>query len=730
MKIFIIIIVSIIPYFAFSQTINGKVVDESGNPIPGANIYWQNTKIGTTSGDDGKYTIEKPEGKQKLIISFVGYNNDTILVDKQDHIHVNLKSGKILDEVNVVERKSATTVSHLDARGTQNLTGETFHRAACCTLSESFETNASVDVSFSDAISGSRQIKMLGLNGQYVQLMTENTPNLRGLALSHGLDYIPGSWMESIQISKGAASVVNGYEAITGQINTEFKKPDGEEFMYFNALANSFGKYEANFNVRTGVTPEITTMIFAHYDKNDYAFDNNGDGFSDIPLNEQVSFFNRWKYRSKKFTAQIGVKGLKETKKAGQMSYLNNIENIDSVYGVNIQTERYEVFYKNGYIFNRKNTSLGFVSNYVYHNIDSKYGFKTYDANENSLYANLIFQSYIGTTFHSYSAGLSYVYDNINETYNNNPMLRDEMVPGAFFQYTYGDHSALTYILGIRADYSNLYGAFFTPRGNLKYNFDEHNTIRVSGGKGYRTANVIAENSFLLANSREFIFTEELKQEEAWNFGISFVRDMHIAGKKIRLTADYFRTDFQNQIVLDIDADKSKILVYNLDGLSYSNSYQLEANIEPFKRTDITAAVKYNDVRITQNNELLQKPLNKNLMGLLTLSYATNLKKWQFDYTLQYNGSARLPQTYPTGIYENNETPDFVIMNFQINKFYKKWNFYVGVENITDYTQDNPILSADSPYSDDFDASMVWSPISGRKFFAGVKYHFNKKIKK
>lgn len=715
-----------IPIFAVSQTINGKVIDNEGKPIPGANIYWQSGKVGTISNKDGEFTIAKETTKQNLIVSFIGYNNDTILVENQTNVNVKLKAGKLLSEVNIVERLDASTISKIKTIGTQNITGESFHRAACCNLSESFETNASVDVAFTDAVSGSKQIKMLGLNGRYVQLMTENYPNLRGLALSHGLDYIPGSWMNGIQISKGAASVTNGYEAITGQINTEFKKPDGEEFLYLNVLGNSLGKYEGNFDVRTAVGEKVSTMIFGHYENNQVQIDNNKDGFMDIPLNEQYNFFNRWKYKSDKFIAQFGVKALKEIKSAGQMNTVLS----DIAYKVNINTERYELFYKSGYIFDKANTSIGFLSNYVYHNVDSKYGNKNYDANENSLYANLIFQSYIVNTKHSYSTGISCVYDDVVEKLDSVNMPREEAVPGVFFQYTYGDEHSFSYILGLRSDYSSLYGVFVTPRVHLKYDINETNTIRLSAGRGYRSPNVISENSFLLANSRKFIFVEELRQEKAWTLGASYIKDFKINGKRLRVIADYFRTDFQNQIVLDMDADNSKILVYNLNGRSFSNSYQLEANIEPFKRMDVNAAIKYNDVKITQNDQLLEKPLTKNIIGLLTLSYATNLKKWQFDYTFQYNGSSRLPQTYPTNLFSNNRTPEFVQMNAQINKFYKKWNFYVGVENLTNYTQDNPILSADNPFSNDFDASMAWAPIMGRKFYLGIKYKIDKELKK
>ncbi len=727
---YLILLLSVFPLFLFSQTISGTITDENDSPIPGANIYWENGTVGTTSNREGEFIINKEKNIDKLIISFIGYNNDTIQIIDQEIIDVKLLSGETLEEVSVVERQAASSISNLEIIGTQNLTGEIFHRAACCNLSESFETNASVDVSYTDAVSGSKQIEMLGLNGKYVQLMTENYPNLRGLALSHGLDYIPGSWMESIQISKGAASVTNGYEAIAGQINTEFKKPDGEQFLYLNLLANSIGKYEANFNIRTAVTKKVSTMILGHYENNQMIFDNNNDGFIDVPLNQQYNFFNRWKYKSDRFAAQFGIKALKENKDAGQVDGFSNVELLDSIYRVQINTNRYEVFYKSGYIFDRKNTSLGFLTNYVYHKTNSYYGFKVYDAIENSFYANLIFQSYIGTTFHSYSTGLSFVYDNVNEDLNELSWKRKESVPGAFFQYTYDNKESFSYILGLRADYSSLYGLFFTPRAHLKYIFKENNTIRLTAGKGYRTPNVIAENSFLLANSRKFEFTEDLNQERAWNFGISYIKDIYISGRRLRIIGDYFRTDFQNQIVLDVDADKSKILVYNIKGKSFSNSYQLEVGIEPFNRMDISAAIKYNDVRVTQNEGLLEKPLLKNLIGLLTLSYATNLKKWQFDYTLQYNGSSRLPQTYPANIYESGRSPDFVVMNVQVNKFYKKWNFYAGVENLTDYTQDNPILSAEDPFSDDFDASVVWAPIIGRKFYIGIKYKINKKINK
>jgi len=544
-----------------------------------------------------------------------------------------------------------------------------------------------------------------------------------------GLAYIPGTWMESIQISKGASSVVNGYESITGQINVEYKKPDDGEKLFFNAYANHIGKVEGNFNGSVKLNEKWSTMLFAHAENFDNKVDNNGDSFLDAPLVQQYNFYNRWKYRNNNHVAQLGFKILDEDRTGGQVGF-NKSEIPDNMhyYGINIKTKRYEAWAKTGYIFENMNeTSLGFVNSFTHHDQASFFGVNNYDGIENTYYANLIFQSIIGSCRHKYSTGMSYMYDDYRENLNDSIFSRKESVPGLFFQYTYSNDKNLTVLLGLRSDFHNIWGTFYTPRFHVKYSLNENTIIRASAGKGYRTANILAENSYLLASSRKLIVNEEIKQEEAWNYGVNLTKIFELKGRELNVNFEIYRTDFVNQVIIDRDKSIHEINIYNLDGVSFSNSYQLEAVYEILPRLDVVAAFRYNDVKMTLNNKLEREPLVNRYKGLLNLSYKTNLEKWQFDFTTQINGDSRLPDTQGNPeIYKRSEySPVYAVLNAQITKYFRKWYLYIGVENLTDFTQDDPVIAANDPFGPYFDSSIVWGPIMGRKIYAGLKIKIN-----
>lgn len=735
-RLFVYLILIFLTNSAIGQQLNGFVYeyDEQQNkkPLPGVNIYWERTQQGTISNTDGSFAIELPKtGSPHLIASFVSYLNDTIaVINSQSDLEIILASNQLLDEYVVSEEQSSSFVSQINPIQTQHITGAELAKAACCNLSESFETNASVDVSYSDALTGAKKIELLGLHGKYSQMMTENIPNLRGLATTYGLGYIPGSWMESIQISKGTSSVVNGYESITGQINIEYKKPDGEEKLYLNAYANHIGKFEGNFNGAVQVNQKWSTMLFAHGETFNNKIDRNDDSFVDAPLIQQFNVYNRWKYVNKNHMAQFGFQALEEDRTGGQMEFQKS-ENPDNsnFYGINIKTKRYQVWGKTGYVFeNNNNTSIGFVNSYTYHDQTSFFGLTDYSGRENTYYANLILQSDLGSCKHKYSTGLSYTYDDFKQKLNDSTFNRKESVPGAFFQYTYSDNDKLTILLGVRADFHNLWGTFFTPRAHAKYNLFENTILRASAGKGYRTTNIIAENSFLLASSRKFFVQNGLSEkEEAWNYGINLTQIIDIASKELNINLEFYRTDFVNQVVIDRDQSASEVHIYNLDGKSFSNSYQIEVVYELIPRMDVLAAFRYNDVRMTTNNLLEREPLVNRYKGLVNISYKTNLDKWQFDFTTQVNGDSRLPTTTsnPPQYQRSNNSPVYTIINTQVTKYFKKWNIYLGVENLTDFRQDDPIIAADDPFGPYFDSSIVWGPIMGRKIYAGLKFYLN-----
>ena len=714
---------------AQAQQISGTIYEQSGNgdkPLPGVNIYWSGTQTGTISDAEGNYTVERPPNVHMLVFSFVGYANDTVHAP-HDEVHYNhLMSGsKTLEEVEVVNRAKTNFVSRLSTVNAQTITSGELQKAACCNLSESFETSASVDVSYSDALTGAKQIELLGLSGIYSQLMSENIPNLRGLATSFGLGYVPGSWMESIQVSKGASSVLNGYESISGQINVEYKKAETSERFFLNLFQDHMGRSEINFNTKASLNDHMHAMVMGHWSRNGTKHDDNGDGFLDDPLYTQYNLFARTDFHAKNFEGQFGVKGLKEERRGGQLRFdADKPRDVDNGYGIELLTERVETFLKTGFIFSRPQTSLGIQQQLTYHHMDTYFGLRDYEGTQYSYYGNTLFQSYISDTRHTYTTGFSYLYDRFEEQLNDSIFNRTESVPGVFYQYTYSDGTKLNLIVGIRLDHHNEFGFFATPRVHFRYGFNEHNILRLSAGKGYRTANILAENTSVLASSRELVVREQPKMEEAWNYGLNFSKHMDLNNRELTIGLDIYRTDFINQVIIDRDADAQKVLVYNLDGRSYSNSIQLEANYELLRGLDVTAAVRFNDVQMTLNNELQEKPLVNKYKGLVSLSYATNLRKWQFDLTTQFNGVSRLPSTAgnPEPYRLDDYSPAYTIVNAQVTKFFRKWNIYLGGENLTNFKQNNPILAANEPFGSYFDSSLIWGPINGIKVYAGLRY--------
>jgi len=721
-------------FSGFSNPIKGKVFGLENNQkivLPGANVFWVGTSIGAIANENGEFKIQAEPSNKLLVVSFVGFTSDTIRWNGEEAVNVILNPNLSLDEIRVVQKNKGTYISKINPIYTQHINGAELHKAACCNLSESFVTNPSVDMSFNDAITGARQIKLLGLDGIYSQLQTENFPNLRGLATNYGLTYIPGPWLESIQVSKGAASVVNGYESISGQINANYKKPDALEAFNFNVFNSSEGKVELNSNFSVKLSEKISTALFVHGENFQHRIDHNMDGFLDEPLMKQIHLFNQWKYNSGKgFMVHAGIHYLNEDRVGGQTNFRKSMSRISSnPYGVNVANERMEGYVKTGFDINT-NHSIAFITNFTHHNMDSYYGLNTYSGDEFTLYGNLVHTYSIDkANVHTLNSGLSLVIDQTDETLNQKSFHVNETIPGIFSEYTFKPSAKITLMTGLRADHHTNFGTFFTPRFHLRYSPTEHLNMRLSAGKGYRTPRILAENSFLLANYRSLKFNEDNILEEAWNYGISINQELQLAERPFSVSAEYFRTDFINQLIIDRESSASQIILSSLDGKSYANSYQLEVHYELLPRLDVVAAYRINDVKQTINHELVRKPLTSKYKGLLTLNYSDRLKKWMFDYTLQFNGGGRLPVIAGNQLNAPTEFPDFKIMNAQVTKYFRYWNIYLGAENLLDYTQDHPILGADRPFENGFDATRIWGPVMGRKFYAGIRITLNHQSK-
>ena len=731
---FILLLFALLPFMVFAQ-LSGKVnekIDGKDIPLTGVNVYWHNKSNGTTTDANGFFSIEKSESSNLLIISYIGYISDTVFVsnlDFRNQISVILESSTLLDEVTIGERKEGNHISRLDALSTQTITGEGLKHAACCNLGESFETNASVDAAYSDAATGAKQIKLLGLGGKYVQMLTENIPNFYGLASSYGLGYIPGSWMKSIAVSKGTSTVSYGYEGITGQVNTWYKEPGTHnDYLFLNLLASSSGKTEINADASFNISSKVSSMLMIHAENNWLKHDRNKDGFLDMPAIKQYNLFNRYTIHwNPYFTSKFGIKLIDEYRGGGQTEFDHSkLWSEQSQYGIGIATQRAEFFWKSGYTFKTKvASSLALISGVTYHKQDAFYGNVLYDAIQYSGYVNVIYNTQISNAKHNMGVGISYKYDDYNERLNGMPLLRTEHVPGAFIEYTYKPIEQITVIAGFRADNNSIYGLFTTPRLHIKANLTGSTILRASVGKAYRTASVLAENSYLLASSRNIIIANNLDAEEAWNAGTNITQYISVGNRTITLLAEYYRTEFVNQLVVDLDTDKDQISFYNLNGESFSNIWQIEMQYPFVKGVEFTAAFRYNDVRQTIGEELREMPLTNRYKGLLSISYKTPLNKWQFDATTQFNGPGRIPSTSGNiEEYRRLETYEaYMVMNMQISKFFKHWEVYGGVENLLDFVQTNPIIAADMPWGDNFDASLVWGPIHGRKFYLGIRYN-------
>jgi len=716
--------------------VTGMVVsaDKKGNfsPLAGASVYWLGTAKGVVTNDHGIFSIDQ-EPTGKLVVSYTGFRTDTIQVKGAEQLQIIMEPSNSLRSITVISRPKSTLVNTASPIRVTTITSKELLKAACCNLSESFETNPSVDVSFTDAVTGAKQIQLLGLSGAYTQLTVENLPGPRGLATPLGLNSIAGPWVESIQLSKGTGSVVNGFESIAGQINVELKKPENMEQLYANGYINSMGKTDLNLNLSKRINDKWTTALLLHDDFLYNKRDQNNDGFRDQPTGNQFSAINRWKYdNGKGLMFQFGAKAMIDDKTGGQVAFNKSDKGTTNAYGVGFNTERYEGFAKIGYVFpGKKYKSIGLQLSAFDHQQDSYFGLSEYNGRQKNFYSNLIYQNIIGTTDHKIRAGLSFSADDITETVKAIRFQRREIVPGAFAEYTYTMSEKFSVVGGLRVDHNSLFGWFATPRINARYAPFEGTTIRLSAGRGQRTANIFAENIGFLVSARtiQLLTTNTgkaygLDPEVAWNKGITIDQQFRLFGREALLSLDYFRNDFSNQVIVDME-DPRYVKFYNLNGRSFSNSFQAEISAIPVKALDVRLAYRWFDVQSTYSGMLLQKPLIARNRAFANLAYETH--QWKFDYTLNITGTKRIPSTANNPPAHRFETasPSFVTMNAQVSKTIgkqKNIDLYLGGENITNFMQDMAILSADAPFSSHFDASLIWGPMNGRLIYAGFRY--------
>ena len=725
-----------------------EIINDTLSPLPGVHVYYSATTQGTTTDTNGYFELVDDHSNYQLVFRFIGFQPDTLEIDHKEVINVVMGEGNILEDFEVQYRQGSYTFSKIDPRDAQYITQKELRKAACCNLAESFETNPSIDASFTDAVTGTKQIQMLGLSGKYVQTLSGNIPNVRGLSVIYGLKETPGAWINGISVSKGAGSVLNGYESMVGQINIDLKQPGNSEKFHLNIYGNQAGRIEGNAIYNTTIGEKWETTLLIHGENQTIENDRNKDGFLDNPLREDYVIQNQWNFRSNNLHMELGANYVHSNSVSGNLYLHDSLtpSTSEGEYKVQLNTDKISGFAKIGYLFpNEDFKSLAIQLSGTYNDQHAQFGVRDYQGYQTSGYANLIFQQEIGENSEEnyYKVGASLQYDNVDETLQseeavfsmNGTYQWKEWVPGIYGEFTRNTEK-LGLILGLRGDYSNIFGAFITPRLHLRYNINNETVIKLMAGSGRRTPFLIMENVGYLASSRNWILATAtpytnsygLDQEISWNFGGALLKEFELFYREGTVHLDFYHTRFVNQLVVDLDESAREVWFYNLNGESISNSIQAELNYELFKRFDIRLAYRFLDVYKTYLSGLNEKPLLSRHRGFVNLAYETKKKdhkQWKFDLTAQWIGSQRIPNTRdnPELYALPGRSEDYMLMNAQVTRvFGERLEVYLGGENLLNYRQSNPILSSENPYGEYFESALIWAPIFGRMFYGGLRY--------
>ena len=768
--LFIIILLAVLSCASASaQDVAGKVVDAAGEPMTGAAVYWADTNVGTTAGLDGSFTLHRVKGYDRLVASFLGYQNDTLTVSQVSvPVEFRLSEGVEMDAVVVEGDLGGNYIKRDGLMKSEMISFAGLCKMACCNLAESFENSASVTVGYSDAISGARQIKMLGLAGTYTQILDENRPVMRGLSAPYGLSYTPGMWLSSIQVSKGISSVTAGHEALTGQINLEHRKPTDNERLFLNLYFDSELRPEVNVSSAIPLNEDksLSTVILVHGSADTRSDDMNHDGFRDVPLSNQQGIANRWLWQAKDGGMQVrwGAKYTRDQRLGGAMDYRRTMRDEmpgNKIYGSSILNQTANLYFKLGTpvgaavydteVEDELRSNFAFIADYTWFGENAYFGLNDYRATQHAAMLNAMYNHYF-TPNHTLIAGVTGTADFYDENLaktggRSYDFGRTEAEFGAYAEYTYSLRDKFSAVVGMRGDYNTFFRkGYFTPRGHLKWNITPITVVRLSAGMGYRSTNVVADNIGILATGRTIVFDGDTsvpayalqrdfdRMESAATFGGSLAQTFTLVQEQdATLSFDYFRTQFFNRVLADQEWNPAYVNIYATDGRSFTDNYQIDFTWTPVERFDIFATFRYTNAKQTIEHNgrkvLVESPLVSRYKTLLNLQYATHMRRWVFDVTAQYNGKSRLPSL--DGDIDNvRYSPAYPMLFAQVSYKIKHWDIYAGCENILGYRQDDPITvdghkiaHGDDPFVTSFNSSVVWGPLMGRKFYIGVRFN-------
>ncbi len=718
--------------FSQENLLYGILTDENAEALVGATVKWADLPGGTQSDTLGRFWIVRRSEPAILIVLYPGYEPAQVeVLPHEDSLWIEVRGIRHLREVTVQEHRFDTRTSLLDARNVEHISRNELRKAPCCNLSESFETNGTAEVTYSNALTGVKEIQMLGLRGIYSQFLVENRPTLQGIATPYAFEYLPGSWLDGIQLAKGASTVKNGFAGISGQINAELVKPMRDKPLFVNAFTSTEGRGELNVHLNRN-RGRWAQGFLGHANLTSNRWDMNGDNFYDSPNRRQLNGLYRLFYESPQMCAQLNVQALTDYRRGGQ---IRPIEGVPTFFGVQIQNDRVEVWGKLGLegLDGRPYRQLGNMVGASWHRTNGTFGPNRYAAEQRSLYWQTLYQSIIGTTDHQIVIAPSLQYDGIQERVNEQDLSRTEWAPGIMAEYTYNRPNLRTgipdwsVVIGGRIDWNSRFGWFFTPRAGVKYSASPQTAVRVSAGRGYRSPHLMAENISLLAGNRQLSFADNLRHEEAWNYGLNFTHEFNLAGRKANINLDAYRTDFIRQIVVDVDRSPTEVSFYYTPGKAFANNLLVMAQYALWTGLDVRLAYKWTDTRTTFGDGIMRLlPLVAQHRGLLTIDYTTPDKKWMFNTRLQLVGPQRLPDNsqVPHELVHDFPpmTPTYALWSAQITRSWKRIELYVGGENLTGFQQHHAIIAADDPGSPFFNGSQIWAPIMGPIAYAGIRF--------
>ncbi len=727
---FITLIVKLRAGDAYAQALTGtvKYIDEGGklSPLPGATVKPLDAP-GAVTDAEGRFVVPVSDGKTyRLVVEAIGFRPDTVAAKAGRPVTVTLSDALLIKTVEIAASAPGTRLSTLGPYPSEELTRTELTKAACCNLSESFETNATVDVSYSDAVTGVKEVQMLGLTGSYTQITTEQLGWVQGLGKTFGLNYMPGTWVESVQIIKGAGSVVNGYEALTGQINAELAKPHAREFLHFNLYGNTAGRGEANVVVARPVSRKWASATMLHGSFLQGANDMNHDGFLDMPKYTLYNAAHRWHYEGGNgHEGQFGAHGVWDDVDGGQIQAHHPGAEL---YPYRMSTRRLNLWGKTGYVFPMHcGRSTGVQTNATIHQQNAVFGRRNYSGLQRRFHVNWLWQSTFGLESHSYRTGASFLADDYRERFAASDFNRTEWVPGAFFEYTYKPNAKLTAVAGARADWHNLFGFMAVPRLQAKYSPTEKTALRIGGGRAWRTPNIFADHYGAALSSRNYVFPSVLQPEIGWNAGVGALQKFFAGASSFYLSGDYYYTVFENRLLADFDVSPQEVrfrYLQEIDGRSFAHAAQFEFGFSHKEIIEAKAAYKWYDVRETLAGELRTRPLISPHRGLANVSFKP--KSWAFDATIHVYGPQRLPTTKsnPEEWRRPDYAPAYAVLIAQVTKKFKSvgLDVYVGGENLGGFRQPEPIVGAADPFGPRFDATMIWGPIMGPVGYVGLRY--------